>query len=73
MAWREACCTLAFIAGPTLGAWFFHGTKSLSACIYVTGFSSVAAAALVAAVMVEGEAFQTRPVASVAGRSVVGQ
>ena len=66
MAWREACCTLAFIAGPTLGAWFFHGTKSLSACIYVTGFSSVAAAALVAAVMVEGEAFQTPPVASVA-------
>ena len=66
MAWREACCTLAFIAGPTLGAWFFHGTKSLSACIYVTGFSSVAAAALVATVMVEGEAFQTPPVASVA-------
>jgi DHA1 family tetracycline resistance protein-like MFS transporter len=54
MAWREACCTLAFIAGPTLGGWFFHGTKSLSACIYVTGFASVAAAALVAAVMVEG-------------------
>ena len=69
MAWREACCTLAFIAGPTLGGWFFHGTKSLSACIYVTGFASVAAAALVAAVMVEGEAFQTPPddaVASVA-------
>ena len=55
MAWREACCTLAFIAGPTLGGWFFHGTKSLSACIYVTGFASVAAAAIVAAVMVEGE------------------
>ena len=55
MAWREACCTLAFIAGPTLGGWFFHGTKSLSACICVTGFASVAAAAIVAAVMVEGE------------------
>ena len=39
MAWREACCTLAFIAGPTLGGWFFHGTKSLSACICVTGSS----------------------------------
>ena len=53
MAWREAVCTLAFIAGPTLGGWFFSGTKSLSKCIGVTGYLSVLSAGLVVALMVE--------------------
>ena len=52
MAWREASCTLAFIVGPTLGGLLFHGS-SLHACIAVTGWASIAAAALVAVVMRE--------------------
>lgn len=59
MAWREACCTLAFIAGPTLGGWFFQGTKSLSLCIGVTGYASVVAAMLVTALMVEAPKNET--------------
>ena len=46
MAWREASCTLAFIVGPTLGGLLFHGS-SLHACIAVTGWASIAAAASV--------------------------
>ena len=51
-AWREAACTLAFIVGPTVGGMLFTGS-SLSACISVTGWASVAAAVLVVLVMRE--------------------
>ena len=65
MAWREAACTLAFIIGPTLGGLLFSGS-SLSACISVTGWASIAAATLVAVIVREvrdpsadeGEGFQ---------------
>ena len=50
MAWREASCTLAFIVGPTLGGLLFAG-YNLSAAISVTGWASIAAAALVAVFM----------------------
>jgi len=50
MAWREASCTLAFIVGPTLGGLLFAG-YNLSSAISVTGWASIAAAALVGVFM----------------------
>ena len=48
MAWREAACTLAFIVGPSLGGLMFSANEDLGACIAVTGWASVGAAAVVA-------------------------
>ena len=53
MAWREAACTLAFIVGPTLGGVMFSVNRDLSTCIAVTGWASVFAAAIVAALVKE--------------------
>ena len=57
MAWREASCTFAFIVGPTLGGLLFAG-YSLHAAISVTGWASIAAAALVLAFMSAPEAMK---------------
>ena len=60
MAWREAACTLAFIVGPSLGGLMFSANEDLGACIAVTGWASVGAAAVVA-VAVREVGWRTTP------------
>jgi len=52
MGWREACCTLAFVVGPTVGGIICSGFD-LSATIAFTGYASILASILVLILVVE--------------------
>ena len=52
MGWREACCTLAFVVGPTVGGIICSGLN-LSATIAFTGYASILASVLVFLLVVE--------------------
>jgi len=58
MGWREACCTLAFVVGPTVGGIICSGL-SLSATIAFTGYASILASILVFVLVVEPTSAQT--------------
>ena len=52
MGWREACCTLAFVVGPTVGGVICSGLN-LSATIAFTGYASILASILVFVLVAE--------------------